>query len=393
MMNFDLTVQFVRDYEELRERMERQPGAVEAAPTRELLDEIDRLRQQISQLEARAHEETARESDETARGLEESIRRLASSHEAESRKAQALVAAKDRALEELRSRCSALSKSLDDLKESQALDLGRGEETIRQPSGELAAGPRELKGRMAGPAARRPDADAWQVARTRDADVKALRIQILAEFESRLERVIHLPLKLRLAAIVLDLLLLAIAVNLLVNSDPSRTEPANLPTFVVAVLAVFSLRTFLSPGRMLLGISPRQIGHGLKPIGPAGLPSRFFCGILHYAPMIIAAHYAASDPRIVAALSKLSRRVFDPESSGLRLPEIAHELFREAAPLPAVLLALAMAWWGVLLLSILISPLLHRSTPYFRNTTIIESICGVGFQRFPWPRWATDEIE
>ena len=255
MMNFDLTVQFVRDYEELRERMERQPGAVEAVPHRDLLDEIDRLRQQTSQLEARAraHEETARESDETARGLEESIRRLASSHEAESRKAQALLAAKERALEELRARCSALSKSLDDLKESQALDLGRGDETIRQPSGELAASPRELEGRMAGPAARRPDADAWQVARTRDADVKALRIQILAEFESRLERVIHLPLKLRLAAIVLDLLLLAIAVNLLVNSDPSRTEPANLPTFVVAVLAVFSLRTFLSPGRMLTG--------------------------------------------------------------------------------------------------------------------------------------------
>jgi hypothetical protein len=110
--------------------------------------------------------------------------------------------------------------------------------------------------------------------------------------------------------------------------------------------------------------------------------------------MIAAAHFVASDRRMLAALSGLGRWVFDPVAVPRALPQIVDDLFRPATPTVAsMVLALALGWWIALVLSILIAPLRHGGTPYFWGTTIIESIWGVGFERFRWPRSAFDEID
>ena len=389
-MNFDLTEQFVRDFETIRERVEALPEAEPTGPAPELIEEIHRLKSRIADLdkEARSREAALRRKGDETR--DQQAKSLAES-EAASREARAALASKDEEVGQLQSRATEVARSVIALKKSHQLELERKDQVIQQLTGELVIRRKEQEAALAKLSLQASSVDRKQMTRLWDDKVGMLRAQIAEEFRSKLGSVTYLPLRLRVAAFVFDLLALTIAAGLLERWNPGWTASAGRTEMLLGVLA---LRTFLSPGRFLLGISPRHVGSENQPTGPAGLMARFFCGIFHYGPLIVTAHYLGAAPSSVEAMGKLGAWVMNPLGSLQPLSSILMELFKPSSPtLPGVLLAMTIAWWGGLAVSLLISPWVYRTVPYFWNTTLVESIWRVGYQRFPWPKSAFEKAE
>ncbi len=194
-------------------------------------------------------------------------------------------------------------------------------------------------------------------------------------------------------ALIVDVLLLAI-VSAKLRFGTAWGQELSSETFIVGIFSVFFLRTFVSPGRLLLGISPRHIGPDLRPTGPAGFTARLFCGLSHYGPLVATAFFVASDAATTRAWMKLVEWAYHPLTSTQAFSAILVELIKPEAPAPpGVVLALTLVWWALLLVSILFSPLIYMGTPYFRNTTLVESMWRVGFQRFSLPQPKLAEIE
>jgi hypothetical protein len=421
-MPFDLTADFVREYEALRRKVDGQAEPGEAAPPPELLEEIKLLNFQVQEVEAesRKFQDLLAES----RKVQSEVLMRSASREAETRQYRDLLEVKDKALEELRARFAEQAKMMDDLKRSGPVELDRKDKIIRDLTREMGALRRQFEEARAGRSSPPPAVDPEEMARLveakvktirdemgrlceakvranrkqmallYDSKVKGLRGEILADVGAKLEKVNRLPWKTSAMAFAVDVSLLTFGAKVLLENPPGWSTPDRFPLVVAGVMAAFSLRTFLSPGRILLGISPRRIGPDFRPAGPARFLTRLSCGILHYAPLIVTAYFVASDEPAVAALEKLRHWAANPGAAEFSLSSLAVDLFRPSnTSVAGVLLALTLAWWGSLALSILLSPLIHRGTPYFSNTTFVEWMGRVGFERFPWPRSTFEEVE
>jgi hypothetical protein len=58
---------------------------------------------------------------------------------------------------------------------------------------------------------------------------------------------------------------------------------------------------------------------------------------------------------------------------------------REPEPLTMALLLGTAAWWAIVVISFVFSPLIHYSIPYLHSTTLVESLWRIGFRRFKPP--------
>ena len=218
-----------------------------------------------------------------------------------------------------------------------------------------------------------------------NAKLDSTRTQVVAEIEGTLAKLAYVPLGMRVSAVVLDLVILWLATTAIrIGTEWGRG--ISEPTLMVAFFTVFSLRAFFSPGDLLLGISARRIGPDHRPLGQPGLKPRLICGLLHYGPLIATVVFAVLDEETASGLKNLVGWAFNPRSNTQHLPGLISGLLKPASPgLPAAVLASTFIWWIVLLVSILISPAIHRGTPYFRNTTLVEYIERIGFERFSLP--------
>ena len=402
-MNLDLTAQFVRELEDLRKQVADQgvkpsENGVETTSASPLA-EIEGLQGEIKRLEA----EVKKQSEEVKR-LEGEVKQLEQGklwvftqrqndgtlHEAELKRLRAEHAEK-----------------LETARKSHAEELDLKEKTLKKLLTELARKAKEAEGA-------RGSIEAELAKKSRELDVEARKRlasqraemigiwnakqaatqeQILNDVESRFVKFAYMPIGSRIAALIVDLLLLTIA-GAAVRIGTAWGQDLSVGQFAVLVFGVFALRSFISPGNLLLGISPRHIGPDLRPAGPAGFTARFFCGLLHYGPLVATAYFAASDPDTERALMRLGQWLLHPLADSQSFATIALQLLKPEAPaVPGAVLALTLVWWSLLLVSILLSPLIHMGTPYFRNTTLVESMWRVGFQRFSPPQLKSVKIE
>jgi hypothetical protein len=220
-----------------------------------------------------------------------------------------------------------------------------------------------------------------EMARVLNAKLGSAQDHVVLDIEDRLAKLAYVPLGMRISAAVLDILIVALA-SAAVRFGTARGGALSEGTFTLAIVVVFSLRAFLSPGNLCLGISAAHIGPDHRPHGPAGIKARLICWLLHYGPLGATALAAVFDPETASRLQKLAAGAVDPRS----IPETLAELLLPAAPgLSSVILTFTLVWWSLLFFSVLFSPLLHKGTPYFRNTTLVEYVARIGFQRFSLP--------
>jgi predicted nuclease with TOPRIM domain len=479
-MNFDLTEDFVRDYESSRKQLER-----ELEKINRLTDQETQLRAQLSSLEdkarqndgkirelenqAKANEATLREARGTldqkneqleklrprATELEAALDRkndelkklraraadLSAGHDQKNKEieklrarlaeVEATIGPNRKELEKLRARATeveaALDRKNDEIKKLRAheTDLSASldpknlelkklraratelEAALNQKNEELDAAQAELTRSRSNPDTKQM-ARLWKdkvhelrakiteeiesnMDRIWDTKIDGIRAEIVEEIEAELTNAVALPLRIRLAVLVFDVIFLFIAIDFLKRTVLIWNSSAILPSLFLVASVGFSLRTFISPGRMLLGISPRRIGSDFQPTRSAGLFARFFAGLLHYGPWIATTYFVAANPAMLKVLGKLKLWAMAPYVSKQTLPSILSELFQPSSS--ALVLAMTLGWSGVLLLSLLLSRWVHRSTPYFWNTTLVEAICRIGFERFSWPHSAFESSE
>jgi hypothetical protein len=221
-----------------------------------------------------------------------------------------------------------------------------------------------------------------EVTRGYEARLAAARNDAIAEAEEALDRAASVPIGLRIGALVIDLVLVAATATTVRMATPWGGR-LSLENFVLAAFALLSFRAFASPGGLLLGVSATRIGPALRPVGRVGLRRRLACGLLHYGPLLATGFVAVTDPPTVRALGKLGEWLREAGASPEPLGTILLELFRPSSPdLPAVVLMATLVWWSLLLLSLLVSASIHPGSPYFRSTTLVESMWRVGFRRF-----------
>jgi hypothetical protein len=389
-MNLDLTPQFVRDYHKLLQDAQKPP------PPIDLLDKIKRLETEVERLE--------RDQEKVERLLAES-KKAAALNEALAKKISGELAATQGKLKQTHEELGPKEEALNQAKN--ALNLTR--DALNQAQAEAARIRRELAEALQRERAAMDKANKLtdQIKRERTETGKAIDVATReiatlrkeidrlsssesgpypAEIDERLAKLACVPLGMRVAGLVLDVLFLALAsATLRFGPEWGGTLPER-QTFIVAMFAVFSLRAFFSPGNLLLGISARHIGPDLRPEGRAGFKARLVCGLLHYGPLVATAYLAVWDEGTREGLDHLVAWASDPGTSKRNLSAVVNELLRPSKPgLPGVILATTLVWWSLLLLSIVFSPLIHRGVPYFRNTTLVEWMSRVGFLRFSPP--------
>lgn len=213
------------------------------------------------------------------------------------------------------------------------------------------------------------------------------------DLNRRVMRAAAAPLSLRVLAMVLDLIVSAIVASLLVSRFPELSNPGRM---LLAWCVVFSLRAFVSPGNLAVGLSVVHVDADPRKTCRAGLLSRCFCGLLHYGPLIATATADLPTGAARRTVATLPGLIASAATGG---PAIGPELERISSSirtedwLSMVLLLATGIWWGFLVLSILWSPLIYRSVPYLIHTTIIESLARVGFRRFKPPVLEVPEDE
>lgn len=363
----DLTAQFLDDFERLRRECDalrgRPPSDDDPYATSDAIrareDEIVRLREKLAE-------------------LEETIARLSRDGEAERKRLLGERDERIRDMEEAHGR--AIARKVEELRRERA----QFEEAGRRAADELAARIRGLEGQIEG---RLADERA-ELARRFGARMAVARDRALAEIDGVLTGLASVPLGLRVAALIVDVLLVAtLAATIRLGTAWGLSLP--LGPFLVGTLALFALRTFASPGNGLLGISAWKIGPDLRPRGRVPLTARLACGLLHYGPLLATACTAVVDEPTARALGELGAWITDPAGSPRALGSILMDMLRPTAPdLPAAILILTLTWWGILLASVLSASWTHPGTPYLRNTTLVEAMWRVGFRRLTPPALA-----
>jgi len=354
--------------------------------TPQFLDDFDKLRRDFEELQKRANhasaptaspEELARLEAEVARLCKE--REEAANREAELKRQSDTFAASQRRLEE------AYAETLGQKERALQNTLFEASRMVEQANAakqaELARKTQELEEKAKSAVA----AETGELARRFDARLASAWDTALSDLEDALAEIAFLPLRMRVAALVLDTMLV-VAVSEVVRVGTAWGQGLSEKTFILATLGAFALRTFGSPGNWLLGISARQIGPDLRPRGPVGLKTRLLCGLLHYGPLLATGVVAVSDEATTRALGKLGQWAYDPTTSPQTLSSLLVELLRPTSlDLPGAILVMTLVWWGILLVSVVFSSSIHTGTPYFRNTTLVESMWRVGFRRFVPP--------
>lgn len=392
-MNLDLTAQFVRDYEELRRKADG------PQPPTELLAEIERLQQEVERLGG------AIEKKEAALGLaggdRDPIDRLERVIQEMDRRLSGETARRDEELGKLRAQFAGQVRLLNLSHDEQlaqgvkAAEQERAEQARREKAArealeaELARKTRAL----ADEAKRTLEAEKLKLGRLQDTRLGTIQAQVASEIEGRLSGLAYVPASMRLSGLALDVLILAMA-SALIRFGTEWGQGLSNGTFILAMAVGFSLRAFVSPANLCLGISARHIGPHHRPEGRVGFKARLLCGLLHYGPLIACVEVAITDERTAEGLMNLLVWAFHPGSTGRTLPDLVNELLRPDSPgLPGVILALTLAWWALLALSFVFSSAIHRGTPYFRNTTLVEYLARVGLQRFSLPaRKPSEEV-
>jgi hypothetical protein len=353
-MTFDLTNQFIRDYEQLREKAE--PAA---SP-----DEVKRLQEEVERLE-----QSVQEKEQEHRLL---LKTEAAKAAEELKKARVDFAAQVKAIEG--TNAERLDRKLKTAQAEYDSKLSAASEAMES---EIARRTQALEEQAKKKIATQQD----EMDRILNAKVGPALDHVIKNIEDGLAKLAYVPLGTRVAAAVLDFLILVLA-SAIVRFGTTWGRNLSDGVFALAMIAVFSLRAFMSPGNLVLGISATHIGPDHRPVGRPGFNARLFCWVLHYGPLGAAAIAAVSDPETANRLQALVASAFDPRS----IPQALGEVLMPAAPgLSSVILAFTIVWWSLLFFSVLFSSALHRGTPYFRNTTLVEYVMRVGLKRFSLP--------
>jgi hypothetical protein len=396
MTNLDLTSQFILDYEKLCKKAER---PVEPPPVDpKLLSAVAAKQEEIERLEVKARRlmedlDLARSRVNQLEGDREKFQSQLETATLNEKKKGEEVVAKHQELALVR---RTFKLKFEDLKKSHSEELegekARSSRALQDSVREIEARFAEDEKLLTDQIRRKVESGEAKISeglksRFRDDQDKALR-----EINRQLVRLASVPLRMRLMGLILDVSILIVVASAM-NSQLPTVQFMSPQQFQLAILAAFSMRTFVSPGNILLGISARQVGADLRETKRAGFIARLFCGILHYGPLLAMAIVASLDPRATPMWDLLWSDVHAFQNV-TQISSPFRDLEASASPnLLVVLLVSTLLWWGLLVLSILVSPLIHRSKPYFRNTTLVESMWRVGFRRFTPPLLDAPEIE
>ena len=210
--------------------------------------------------------------------------------------------------------------------------------------------------------------------------------QVLTEIESKLAKLTYMPLGMRVSALIVDAWLLAI-VSATVRFGTAWGRGLSGKGLLWGSSWSFACVRLSHRGESCLGSRPGRSAPTFAPPARPALPrgSSVVSCTMGRSSRRPTSRSRSRRPR--ALLMELFGWIYHPLTSPQGLPAILAELLKPDAPaLPGVVMAATLVWWAILVLSLLLSPWIHMGTPYFRNTTLVESMWRVGFQRFPPPR-------
>lgn len=384
MPDLQLDAQFLDDLNRLEDRCARleaelkdRPGPTStppAGPTRaEIEAETAALRARIEELETRLAEEA-----QTRRSAA-----VASNHEPDADREQ--LEADLQTAEAARQKLEGQLRSTLRMREQLLTRLQDADDAREKLEARLETANRALE-TEADRLRKKFDAardEAKRVLRQRlDAGNRAAREEAAQAAETALERLAYATLGDRLAAWLLDVL---IVVGLWLGPAWARGESPGGP--VALAFWVFVVRSVFSPGRWLLGLSPRRIGPDGLDAGRARLRSRLACGLLHYGPLIVAVVAVQAHPETRDRLARLAAWPWTEHLGSDSLLELLWPATPHAADFLAAWL---LVWWAVLLESVLVTTWAYRETPSRQGTTLVESLWPIGLMR---SRLSPDSLE